>query len=264
MSELAALLMSAWLLAANAPEPVPSVPTPPELESGAFPSLASGLASGLPEPQAYGMQDLHGSGDPLPGNVHAWEPRVALMQGYFGAGLLDEIELTGGSLPDTDGSDESLSQFPVLGGGAQWKLAGERIDFGVEALLGFGWRADGKAFAVGGNGAAIAVEVDMLLVELYGGPFVSTFLGEHLRLYAAAGPEMQWINYDQSGPTGTEGDGDGFGTGFYARTGLEFVASPDMLIGVGVRWVDTTADMSGDLGDLDMQGYQAVVTFSRI
>jgi hypothetical protein len=253
---LATLLVSAALLAARS--------TGPELTAHPLlPSPESGFRPVAAEMQAQGRLELQGvKEEPYPGRV-VWERGQPVAQGFFGAGLLDEIETSGGSVPDTDGSDEDLSEFPVIGGGAQWKLAGERIDFGVEGLLGFGWRSDATAFAVGGGGAAIAVDVDMLLFELYGGPFVSTFIGDRVRAYAAGGPLMQWVDYDQVGPSGTTGSGDGFGTGFYARTGLELVTSPDMMIGVGVRWVDATADLGSGLGDLEMQGYQVVLTFSR-
>jgi hypothetical protein len=251
-----AALVSVSLLVARAAEPAPVAHASSKAASSGFQPLDA-------EPQAQGRLELQGLGEePTPGRI-AWERGLPVVQGFFGAGLLDEIELSGGSVGDTDGSDEDLSEFPVIGGGAQWKVAGERIDFGFEGLLSFGWRSDATAFAVGGGGAAIAVDVDMLLFELYGGPFVSTFLGDRLRAYVAGGPVMQWVDYDQVGPSGTTGSGDGFGTGVYARTGLELVTSPDMMVGVGARWVDATTDLGGSLGDLEMQGFQFMLTFSR-
>jgi hypothetical protein len=35
------------------------------------------------------------------------------------------------------------------------------------------------------------------------------------------------------------------------------------LIGLGVRWSDTSVDLSNDLGDLDMDGLQVLFTVSR-
>ena len=67
--------------------------------------------------------------------------------------------------------------LPVLGGGAQWKLAGERLDLGLEALLSFSSRSNLQAFSSSGGTTTVAFDVDLLLVELYGGPFVSKFIG---------------------------------------------------------------------------------------
>ncbi len=210
--------------------------------------------------QTYGQSPNLSAG---PGRPHRqyWQPGIPLLQGYLGATQLETLERTGGSTPPVDGSDESSSQFPTIGGGAQWKIAGNHIDFGFEGLLGFGGRANGGAFVVGGGGAAVAVNIDLLLFELYGGPFVSVFLGERLRAYLAAGPVMQWASYDQDGPQSSSGTG--FGTGVYARTGLELRTSPGTLVGLGVRWLDTTIDLDSGLGDLDVEGFQFVLTVTR-
>jgi len=193
-----------------------------------------------------------------------WEKGHAAMQGFFGASFYDTVERTGGSTPDVDGSDEDASQAPVIGGGGQWKLAGERVDLGLEAMFGFSGRANATAFAAGGMGAAIAVDVDMLLFELYGGPFASVFLGDNARVYASAGPLMQWADYEQdSSVAGIDEDGSGFGTGWYARTGIEFGVGHGTMAGLGVRWSDSTIDLGSDVGDLDLEGFQVVLTVTR-
>ena len=158
--------------------------------------------------------------------------------------------------------DGDLDELPVIGGGAQWKLGGERVDFGLEGLMSFSWRANAEAFVIGGGGAAVAVDVDISLFELYGGPFASLFLGDKLRLHGAAGPILQFADYEQEGG-GLADDGSGFGAGWYARTGLEFVLPARTLLGFGVRWSDSTVDLGSGLGDLELEGLQAVVTVSR-
>lgn len=248
---------------------------PPALVGGAPPTprAATALETGSAfehlslesELQARGMMDRNPPRSQGRMGPHSWPVGAPLLQGYFGASLLEGIDRQGGSLPPADGADDDLAQYPILGGGAQWKLGGERVDFGFEGMLGFGWRANATAFAVGGGGAAIALNVDLTVFELYGGPFVSMFLNERLRAYAAAGPVMQWADYSQEGPLGQglDGSGSGFGTGLYARTGLELATSPATLVGLGVRWFDTTVDLSGGLGDLDVDGLQVVLTVSR-
>lgn len=184
------------------------------------------------------------------------------MQGFFGVSQFETIEREGGGTPTVDGDDGDLDEIPFLGGGAQFKLGGERLDFGFEGLFSFGGRANADAFVIGGGGAAVAVDVDLLIFDLYGGPFVSAFLGDKLRLYAAAGPLLQWADYEESNSVG-DNDGSGFGYGLYARTGCEFVLPSRTMIGLGARWSDTSVDLGGDLGDLEMDGFQLMLTVSR-
>ncbi len=258
------LVLLPWLVAcaASAPGPRLALAGPPPALDAAEP-LASAPTAHLassPAPQSYPPMT---PGPRKPGRPF-WRPGTTILQGYLGATVLDTLETSGGSVPPIDGSDESSSQFPTIGGGAQWKLAGERVDFGFEGMLGFSGRLDGGAFVVGGGGATVAVNVDMLLFELYGGPFINVFLGERLRAYLAAGPVMQWASYDQKAANPAQsGSGSGFGTGVYARTGLELAVSPGTLVGLGVRWIDTRIDLDSGLGDLDTEGYQFLLTVTR-
>lgn len=199
---------------------------------------------------------------PKPPRKVEWDKGQALMQGFFGATFFEHVSVDGDNGNEVDGDDGDLDQMPLIGGGAQWKLGGDRIDMGAELMFALSGRADAAAFVVGGSGAAVAIDVDMLLVEIYGGPFISKMLGDKIRVYGAAGPVMQFANYHQSG-NGFIDDGDGFGTGWYARTGLEFELASRTLLGFGVRWSDTSVDLGGDLGDLEVDGMQAFVSVSR-
>jgi len=191
----------------------------------------------------------------------AWNVGHPIMQGFVGVSFYDDVSVDNDGA-DVDGDGGDLDQLPLIGGGGQWKLGGQRVDWGLEGMLSFSGRADAEAFVVGGGGAAVAVDVDLLIFELFGGPFASIFIADHkLRLYGAAGPLLQFADYDQSG-NGLDDDGDGFGSGWYARTGIEFMLPSRTLLGVGVRWSDTTVDLGG-LGDLEIDGLQAVVTVSR-
>ncbi len=200
---------------------------------------------------------------PVPAPVASgsrWRPGEALLQGYFGA-VLYEGERSGGARPDV-GMDYDEMQLPTLGGGGQWKLAGEHVDFGLEGMLAFNWRSGASAYVVGGGGATVAVDVDLFVFDLYGGPFASVFLGDRVRAYASAGPLMQWAQYEESSVL-DDGNSSGFGLGVYARTGLEFAVGPNSLVGFGVRWSDAKVDLGGDDGDLDVSGVQLAVTFSQ-
>jgi hypothetical protein len=232
------------------------------------PSLTEALVAAPDAQGAPGMMDKRADSYQNPGSAPSrtgsrWAPGRTLVQGYFGVQYLSEADTGSGSVQPVEGGDD-FESVPTLGGGGMYKLGGERFDWGLEGMLAFGGRANATAFYAGGGGAAVAVDVDLLLFDLYGGPFVSMSLGERMRLYGAAGGLLQWASWDQDGVTTIDsGDGDGFGSGVYARTGLEFLINPGMLLGFGVRWSDSRVDLSGNLGNLDLEGVQAVVTVSR-
>ncbi len=230
-------------------DPMPGRPP----RSGAAPLGAALQAPGMIERETR---------PPPPLGTPVWPAGYTVMQGFFGASIFDTIETTGGTEPSVDGSGEGLSQLPAIGGGAQWKLAGEQVDFGFEGMISFNWRADATAFALGGGGAVVAVDVDLFLFDLYGGPFLSVFLGDRWRAYVAGGPMMQWAEWDQSDDT-VDGDTSGFGTGFYARGGIELRVMPGVMVGAGVRWIDSTIDLGSDLGNLDLSGFEYVLTVSH-
>jgi hypothetical protein len=173
--------------------------------------------------------------------------------------FFDNVSVEGPGGSEIDGDQGDVDQLPLIGGGGQWKLGGEKVDFGLEGMLSFSGRANAEAFAVGGGGAVVAVRVDLLIFELFGGPFANIFLGDNARIYVGAGPVLQWVDYSQDG-NNLDADGSGFGSGLYARTGFEFGIGPGTMLGFGVRWSDTTVDLGGGLGDLDIDGIQAVLT----
>jgi opacity protein-like surface antigen len=191
-----------------------------------------------------------------------WNVGQTMMQGYFGSTEFTKAEVDSGGGITIDGDKGDLDQLPVFGGGGQYKLGGERIDLGLETLFSFAWRANATAFAIGGGGAAVAVDTDLLLIELYGGPYASMFLGNNLRAYGGIGPLFQFANYSQDNNVFDDG-GSGFGFGYYTRAGLEFRLPSHMWIGVGARWSDSQVDLSGNSGDLNLEGFQFLITFSQ-
>ena len=80
--------------------------------------------------------------------------------------------------------------------------------------------------------------------------------------YAGAGPLLQFANYDQEFG-GTSDNGSGFGFGGYARTGLELVLGSGAMVGIGARWSNSTVDLDGGLGDLEIEGTQLMLTVSQ-
>ena len=116
----------------------------------------------------------------------------------------------------------------------------------------------GSALWLGGNGASGAYDTVTAASS-------KLTLGDSARVYAAGGPVMEWVDYQLDGPEGEglDSDSTGFGTGGYARAGIEFLVSPDTLLGLGVRWSDTTVDLGAALGDLEVRGYQVTLTVTQ-
>jgi hypothetical protein len=232
----------------------PADPSPPESSSSDSSPDWSPDSSPVfspdwaPAPEAQGPQ--RGPSGPR------WRKGQALQQGYIGVTTYDKIERDGGRFPNVDGDRGNLDEMFMIGGGGQWKLNGEGVDFGLEGFLQLQGRGNAEAFVIGGGGAAVAVDVDLFIFDFYGGPMISTFLGDSVRIYAGAGPTIGWAFYDQA-----IADGSGFGYGWYARTGLELVLGRFML-GGAARWTDSHYDLGGGLGDVDVKGFQWMITFT--
>ena len=216
------------------------------------PEIAS--SAHVPGPQATPYPDFSTVRKPQHG--------TPFLHGFIGVSFLEEVSRSGGGAPPVDGTADDLDKWPLIGGGGQWTLGGDRVGWGLEGLLSFGGRANAAAFAFGGGGGAIAVNVDLLIFDIYGGPFVTTFFGDGIRAYAGAGPLVQWSNWDQSDGLMRQ-SGSGFGTGFYARTGIEFPIRSRTLLGFGVRWTDSRVDLDGGLGDLDLQGLEVFLSVTE-
>lgn len=196
---------------------------------------------------------------PLEGTRSRWVTPT-LLQGFVGFSEYSRVAVEGGSGP-VNGQDGDLDRLPLIGGGAQVKLGGRRVDVGLEGLFSFSGRANATAFAVGGGGAVVVLDVDLFVLDLYGGPFASVFLGDKARVYAAGGPLAQFADYD-SNDVSIDGSGSGFGVGLYARAGLELRLPSNTWVGAGVRWSDSEVDL-GTAGDLEIEGLQFLITVSR-
>lgn len=196
-----------------------------------------------------------------PQSLTHMERGQTLAQGMIGASFLTSVDRSGGSDPPSGSQGDDLEQVPMIGGAFQYAMWGDRIDAGLEVGGTLGFQTGGGFVAAGGGGLIIAVDIDMFLFDLFGGPFVSLPLGEKARLYVGAGPLMQFADWDQSGE-GVDQSGSGFGTGFYARAGLEIGLTPAMLIGIGARWTDSRVSLGSGLGDLDLEGTQVMITFT--
>jgi opacity protein-like surface antigen len=217
------------------------------------------VAAGCASP----AQDKYVPGQPYkpPGTITNMRRGQTLAQGMIGTSVYDDIERSGGDSPPTEDQTDSLEQAFTLGGVFQHAIWGDKVDAGLEVGGTLGFRTGGGFVYAGGGGLVVAVDIDMYIFELFGGPFVSMPLGDKLRVYGGAGPLLQFSSWGQTGD-GVDESGTGFGSGLYARTGLEFLLSRNMLLGFGVRWSDSRTSLGGGLGDVDLQSTQGLVTIT--
>jgi hypothetical protein len=216
------------------------------------------------EPVLPQESSTRGAGSLSEGFPLVWNPGQALLQGYIGASYLSEFQVNPSGAPPIELAEDEYEVLPVVGGGAQLKLAGRALDFGVEGFVAFSGRTNLEAFASSGGSTIAVFDVSLLVVEAYGGPFVSRFAGDRLRLYAGAGPLLQWVGYEQDDDSSDleDDDAEGFGGGVYARGGLEFLLPSRKLVGFGARWSESSIDLDGEFGDLDLSGLELFVSYS--
>lgn len=241
------------LLALGAPAPVEIAPEPSWTRFADLPlAEADEAAPALVPGQSAPGQKVTRS---------RWRDGQHVLQGFLGVTFYDDFKVENDGI-SIDGGGDSASQMPLIGGGGQLKLGGGRVDFGIEGMFSMAWRSNATAFAVSSGGAAVAVDIDTFLIDLYGGPFASMFIGDRTRLYAGVGPMLEWADYDQETELFSD-SGSGFGVGWYARGGIEFALASRTMVGFGMRWSDSTIDLDGGVGDLEIQGVQAFITVTE-
>jgi hypothetical protein len=189
--------------------------------------------------------------------------KPAGLQGMLGVGFYDlELEPEGVST-EVDVDNPFLMGFSVQ---QLVTPQNRKLDFGLEGGATVGIHTQEVSGVAGGSGAVIVIDSEVVLSDLFGGGFVSLDIGRQARLYAGAGPLLQygWANFDQddtSGTTDNDSSDSAAGVGYYARTGFEFRIH-DGTMGVTVRWVDADLDFD-DLDDADLGGLQLFWSYTR-
>ena len=52
----------------------------------------------------------------------------------------------------------------------------------------------------------------------------------------------------------------GLGLGYYTRAGIELQFRPGTMVGIGVRWVDSSVDLGSKLEKMDIEAFQLALT----
>lgn len=183
-----------------------------------------------------------------------------IAQGLFGVQRIDDRRI---DLDPSIGSVEREDDIlPFFGGLYGEPLRGDgETQFGYEVGFTFAYdRSGGRTDLAGGGN--VSTEVDLALFDLFGGFYVNHFAGR-LRLYAGAGPLLQFARVELSyeDPPGSVQfiDDNGFGYGYYVRGGVELEVRPGLYVGPGVRFVDSFAELGGDLGDFEYEALQLTI-----
>lgn len=195
------------------------------------------------------------------------QARQGVSQGMIGVSFYDQLARSGGANPAVAGTTDDLEVMPSAAVAWQEVYGDGRIDWGLEGGATVGYRTGNGEVDADGGGGVVNVDVDLALVDAFGGLFLSTHLGNRARLYGGAGPLIQFASYSQEGFDSVsmqdiDQSGTGVGIGMYARLGYEFIAGNDVIVGMGIRWVDSEVSIDDNLGRLNIGGFQVFLTIS--
>ncbi len=204
----------------------------------------------------------HAAQGRLPGPVPG--PPTGWIQGMFGLAELDDISIDPAAGLQPDELDSGT--VPFVGAAWQVPLRGDGVRVGYEAGAFLGGRTDTQRKDLSGGGQIIVLDQELLLFDVFAGLSVIAHPSESVRLYFGVGPTFQYADVDtdladaMNQPVRV--DGSGFGLGIYARAGIDVRAGKELDVGLGVRWLDATIDVGRELGDLEYETVQVLLTFT--
>jgi hypothetical protein len=197
------------------------------------------------------------SADLLPGSS---------VQGWLGAAEWSEEDFHYAT-PDpgdpTTGIPSDVVRMPTAGFAFQQALSGRRLRIGYETGLAVSWANDDARITDPGGAVLVDVDRELLLGDAFVGVYATTLLGRRWRAYGAAGPLLLYGAAHETSDT-LDLRADAFGTGAYARAGLEVRVGAFSYLGVGVRALTGRLDFDSGLPDFDVDGVQAFVTFTGV
>lgn len=205
-----------------------------------------------------------------------FDPEV-LYQAYVGALDLDN---QGASWPALAGgsADAEFSTAPIVGIESEFVFQKGWVHWGINSGGSVAWKDGGVQFSSsGGTTPAVAVDSSLLLGELHVGGYIRGRLHDRITTYAAAGPMLLAGYHDiddetvfdaagdaiEGASTLDEGDSTGFNIGYYARAGIDFEIRKNEHLGVGFRYISSDLDLDDTVGNLDIEGTQLMLTFSK-
>lgn len=190
---------------------------------------------------------------------------VPIVQGLIGVVEIDDDDLTLDDSLDAEFDSDSRT-LPLLGGALQYPVwGGPRFQFGFEGGGTVAWESDRVRIATGGGTVIVVADNDLFLADAFVGLLFNVYLGRRFRAWVGAGPLLQWgcvdLEYEDAGvPIDIEDSG--FGTGVYARVGLEYEFKPNSWAGLSIRHVDSELDFGDGFENFEFESTQLVLSVS--
>jgi hypothetical protein len=202
--------------------------------------------------------------------------RERIVQGFVGATKIDEDELVFKDLPEIDTADADIPTMFTVGAAMQELIWGEpeRLQAGFECGLMLSFGGDDRDTAASSRSGTVVVNVDnfLMLTDIFLGVTLRREFASGPSLYAGAGPILMFGHIsgdfeereveDRTGFDMDESD-TAFGAGGYARVGLEFRLGEGGTMGISVRGFTSTIDFEDTLGEVDIQGVQGLISYSK-
>jgi hypothetical protein len=161
--------------------------------------------------------------------------------------------------------NSDVDTMPTVGFSIQRPMVGERLQLGLEGGMSFGWEYDSK-LVKSGDSSVLVTDNDLFLMDLFAGLHANFELSERTRLYAGAGPLLQYANTEfefvDDGDFGKL-DESGFGSGAYGRVGVEWTADAKTSVGFALRYFDSSTDLDGAVDELELEGVQFLFAITR-
>lgn len=190
-----------------------------------------------------------------------WDPATSA-QALFGYTEIEDDKFVF-ERSTADGTVQTdLGDMPLAGLAGQHTLAGKRLRVGIEGGTLFGWRSSVSNFYSGGGTLLVGLDTHLVLTELFFGAFASLGIGDSVRLWAGAGPQLAWAWADLRTEVGRDTES-AFGSGTYWRAGLEFRLKSGALLGFSLRESDAELDFGESIGDLGhVDATQWMITYT--
>lgn len=200
----------------------------------------------------------------------------AMYQGFIG---ILELEDQRGEWDEISDDAVDIDFSNLLSGGleSEYVFYEGWVHAGLNPGGSIAWKSDDTRFSGGfteSTGGFLGVELDntVFIAELHLGGYVRGRLQERITAYAAAGP-MVLYGYHKVKSESVEGsdeelelsekDSSGFALGYYARAGIDFEFRENQYLGLGMRYLSSELDFDQTVGNIDIEGPQYVLTFSR-
>jgi opacity protein-like surface antigen len=195
--------------------------------------------------------------------AYAWESKAPLHCQVMGMHMTVEEEDA-----IVDGDDY---KFSIFGAAAQRPVHKDPFEYGLEVGLLFSIDNDRRYTQVsnGSDGGTIHVRFEnkMLLIDYFGGGYISYSLSKYMRLYAGAGPLIVYgrKEYEPDDDEYDSGDSEvesRLSVGLYGRTGVEFSITDNFMIGAGIRALTSGLEFKEPNGKVKYEGIQYIFNLS--